>query len=873
MVSAAAPRDEAGPAASRKLPSFASSRDRVRTAAGHFLSYDDLSRRGDGAARHHLRGVARATFKRNQNCLQLPMSLAYFVCWVSSVWFHEDISQVFFFEYKLCKKMDSMFEPVNSIDQFWNATLNEFVPFFFAQTDMYGDNLTKSFGGDDSWGNWGRVELYSQIQGAVVLDQWRSSDAHSHGVAHTGEYNSAAFELQASGEGFHRRLGEADWSPRAESAAGEERRLRKFSWPLRSSLPPGRKEEASALLPAAPGDQASNRIWLYPAEEQERTLDRLRYFQERQWVDTGTEHVQIRLSLLNAELGRPRLENLQADFFFDQAGGVHYRCNMEPVFLEMWQNLFSLGWDFLFVCMVLLASWLRLRAIWVAFRQARFLDHLGNTFTLWELFLVAAGWFNLYYLHWIMTLQDQTRERLERVRASGWSTNNLEELSVATSDFFAATNHSVLVLGAWRILACWYTISLMLRFFFSFGSQPRLALFTRTMAVAKTDLLHFLVVLAPVVLAYVICGNLLFGRRMEEFATVQSSVATVFRITMESEYPWGEMAQENYWTAGMFIWSFCCLVVLLMLNMLVAVVLDLYGEVREASSASEPIWETLYAFLARLIHMRYWIPYKDLDEALATQVKSSVVTREELLALYPNIPEIQVEMLFVAARKWADHEASRLVNGKGLLQLMGSMMHEVSRVKAHVSSMKSEAAPSLVQKWTQGEVQSLFASSIHEENFLTVPFVAKSYKDEGVWMPMLPEAVEGGGATGGDGVSFGSRSSSSSSGFSSAARAALPRNKARDPGPHPQATLLGAAQASEPPAPPPMVAEASHRGRPLAEFMHAPDVPNYMGEVAVILETRRHCLTQLVDQVTKMQIKLHAALQKEQRDRPGGGIL
>lgn len=401
----------------------------------------------------------------------------------------------------------------------------------------------------------------------------------------------------------------------------------------------------------------------------------------------------------------------------------------------------------------------------------------------------------------------------------GWSTDQLDGLSTATSLFFSASSHAAAVLGTWRVLACWYTIGLMLRFFFSFGSQPRLAVVTRTMTAAVVDLLHFLVVLAPVLLAYVICGNLLFGRSMEEFATVAGSAATVLRIASESEYMWREMARENFWTAGIFIWSLCCLVIVLMLNMLVAVVLDVYGEVRNASRGSEAIWDTLYAFLCRAIYLRSWVPCQNLDEKLASSETGSLLSRDDLIRLYPSIPGRQVELLFASARKCAESEALRIVGGKALLQLMASMMQQVSNLKDNVAEMQKDGQENLVKRWSAFEPGMDFPD-IAEVNCFTLSAGAR----------------------------FSGSSSSSFTLGNDVVKPAASCNSAS------AAWLRSQRWHQE--------LGSSQPTAPIADFIQSPDAPVYMSQVAVLLEKRRRYLSKLKEQVSNMQIILQEELQK-----------
>ena len=80
-----------------------------------------------------------------------------------------------------------------------------------------------------------------------------------------------------------------------------------------------------------------------------------------------------------------------------------------------------------------------------------------------------------------------------------------------------------------------YCLLCMVRFFTSFSAQPRLAVVTTTLEVSAFDIVHFLVVLAPTWFAYALAGCFIFGRRMEEFATIDASVGYCFKLMIEGE--------------------------------------------------------------------------------------------------------------------------------------------------------------------------------------------------------------------------------------------------------------------------------------------------------------------------------------------------
>merc|ERR1719399_2820725 len=107
---------------------------------------------------------------------------------------------------------------------------------------------------------------------------------------------------------------------------------------------------------------------------------------------------------------------------------------------------------------------------------------------------------------------------------------------------------------------------------------------------ASNDLIHFMITVFTIFLCYAISGMFLFGRRLFEFSTLGRAVQTCFLIVM-GDFDWNSLRLEHEITAGIWFWTFMILVFLIMLNMLLAIVMDIYTEVKTSSGSSEPVWE------------------------------------------------------------------------------------------------------------------------------------------------------------------------------------------------------------------------------------------------------------------------------------------
>merc|ERR1719469_318194 len=204
-----------------------------------------------------------------------------------------------------------------------------------------------------------------------------------------------------------------------------------------------------------------------------------------------------------------------------------------------------------------------------------------NLHTAWEWVLILIGWWNIYGFYKMLKWEGEVVEALGPVHTKGWTIGPADEEKI--EQLFTVASTASEGLAQLRVVFAQYSVVLMFRFFVSFGSQPRLAIVLKTMRNVLMDFFHFLIVFLPTFLAYVISGNLVFGRRVEDFATIKGSFAACFRIAMESEYDWAELSEEYFWAAAVWAWSFMLLIVLIFLNMVLAIVLDIYNETRETS--------------------------------------------------------------------------------------------------------------------------------------------------------------------------------------------------------------------------------------------------------------------------------------------------
>eukprot|EP00438_Fugacium_kawagutii_P030892 Skav215845 [mRNA] locus=scaffold1630:133564:135915:- [translate_table: standard] len=149
-----------------------------------------------------------------------------------------------------------------------------------------------------------------------------------------------------------------------------------------------------------------------------------------------------------------------------------------------------------------------------------------------------------------------------------------------------------------RLVMCFYPMLLLLRLFKSFAAQPRLAVVTDTIKLAYQDLLHFGLVSVAVIACLCLNAVLLFGRDVEAFGNLPRALHSSFRMLF-GDWDWGPMEEVS--RSGAYLWftMFMVLCTIILLNMLLAIILDNYMDVKRVSASAQSLTEQFHEMRRR----------------------------------------------------------------------------------------------------------------------------------------------------------------------------------------------------------------------------------------------------------------------------------
>lgn len=158
--------------------------------------------------------------------------------------------------------------------------------------------------------------------------------------------------------------------------------------------------------------------------------------------------------------------------------------------------------------------------------------------------------------------------------------------------------------------------------------HPQMGIISRTLGKAATDLMFFFLLVAMITGMYGLLGTLIFGRYDDNFATVSTSSLTMFSsLAGLYSYP----ANDDP-IAQLYYWSYMCIAYFVMLNALLAIIIDAYTIVTEEQHAGrDPLTHSAWCQVdpASTAAGPHAVTVDELQSVLEAYV-GTAVDREEL---------------------------------------------------------------------------------------------------------------------------------------------------------------------------------------------------------------------------------------------------
>eukprot|EP00930_Biecheleria_cincta_P066020 TRINITY_DN51981_c0_g1_i1.p1 TRINITY_DN51981_c0_g1~~TRINITY_DN51981_c0_g1_i1.p1 ORF type:complete len:383 (+),score=51.19 TRINITY_DN51981_c0_g1_i1:165-1151(+) len=156
-------------------------------------------------------------------------------------------------------------------------------------------------------------------------------------------------------------------------------------------------------------------------------------------------------------------------------------------------------------------------------------------------------------------------------------------------------------------------------------------------------------------------GMAFFGTEQPAFANPTRATISLFRALM-GDFDFEEMERNGRYEAALYFASFMLVSVLLMLNMLIAVIMDAYNEVKKESLKSVPLWSEIYELGRRTCQniTGHRLRLNHIIKCFAQHMgpdafeSKKLVTLEQLMEAVPELSRTQaMRGLKESVKEWA----------------------------------------------------------------------------------------------------------------------------------------------------------------------------------------------------------------------------
>lgn len=309
------------------------------------------------------------------------------------------------------------------------------------------------------------------------------------------------------------------------------------------------------------------------------------------WLNELTARVEISFVIYNAQYGLYSMALI--NFWFSRTGQIHKLVDIKT----SWAGLLVRDYGDLAAVALSGVIWL-FSIVYVAHSEAKeIIDLLRTKRKPWYLVVTDhyIGFWNC--VDWIsiaiaaaitglfvrlnleiMSVNSSLADFAKAAVPSGSQRSHARDMEQIRS-FYDKVENMTSAESMFRIWLCVYPVILMLRLFKSFAAQPRLAVVTNTFKTAWDDLVHFALVFFSVYLCMAVNAILFFGQDSVDFSTIDRAFHSCF-MAMLGSWDWEEMKGIGLIRAFLWLFAFMLIMVMLLLNMLLAIIMESYSQVK-----------------------------------------------------------------------------------------------------------------------------------------------------------------------------------------------------------------------------------------------------------------------------------------------------
>jgi len=330
--------------------------------------------------------------------------------------------------------------------------------------------------------------------------------------------------------------------------------------------------------------------WLYVHRPIDDVMAQVFDLEVNKWLDDFTTKIEIGVPIYNAEYSVHSL--ITVNFYFQRGGHIFKHIITQSCYATWFHRWYHYAADFIYLSCI---TWMFVNEVLDIIHTFNELGLHGirteylNPWNVIDWLSIICGSI-LMGMFWLATVNSNSvnaaaEEFGELERPISANITQIPSVEKYMDELEKAVNY-VTVLQRWLAR---YPLIVVFRLFKAFHAQPRLALVSKTIQSSSIDLFHYLLVCFCVMISFVTSGVMLFGREVEELATIPRGFIFCFLLLL-GDMDFDTMREAGRELAATWLCIFCVFVTLLLMNMLLAIVMDTYSDVKQSSTSAMTLW-------------------------------------------------------------------------------------------------------------------------------------------------------------------------------------------------------------------------------------------------------------------------------------------
>mmetsp|Transcript_78644 Transcript_78644/g.222901 ORF Transcript_78644/g.222901 Transcript_78644/m.222901 type:complete len:822 (-) Transcript_78644:243-2708(-) len=507
-----------------------------------------------------------------ESCKSLPFTVLFYFSYFMAQLAHRDVTTVFPLTSSLATSMTTGVLPT-PITQ--TTTRPKARP--LTDVKSWGDALTYMeytvvpllwVDGD---GGPGAVMLVNQLIGGIRLQQWRLEAVDCEGSEELrgtyGDFISSTYNRSCrSRESVYDTAGIAGVTPANTSA---------YPFVTQGGT--------------ADSETSQYEYWITTGQTTQQVHEHLQGIRDSRWLSTATETLTVQYAMYCGQVGF--FAFVEVSMVADRIGTFTNTVVTRTLEAQVWRHWLTVFAD-LWFCANL--AWLfggEVFGLRNAIKTRNIRSHMFQFYRLLNWSIIWVGVCVVLFFMWLFMKLVTLEEELVSVMtadADGLAGDAVVAYHQKLSDTFDLMSLLVEAVRANEMVAFWYSIPMLLKFFQHFKGNERLAIITKTLYTAADDLMHFMLIFLLVFFNFIIGARFLFGPSLKEWSWWSLAVTTGFRALM-GDFDFMSMYYVTPINATLWFFIYMTFIFILMINMLLAIVMDAYATVKKDAGKAESI--------------------------------------------------------------------------------------------------------------------------------------------------------------------------------------------------------------------------------------------------------------------------------------------